>query len=703
MGQVLHTNKNRQEEEINKALELFKSTELETLKDMFVNLSTMHYPLQTIDKTTFQKAFNLPEGFSERLFSFFRDIDKHNNDNQINFREFAVGVAMCCKGNIAEKIKFLFNLYATKNEEYIEKENFEIMVKTTLSSTSKIKKSFYVANTPRAPHSTEFTLNSVTSPSVAHKKLYLEDDSKEEIISSKRNPMPTDDSPSRVDNSPVPNNIEKLALSPKQKTPEISETVPRADSSNSSPDNSPKDDYNNKLTPIPEDDGIGAKHHPEKVTIVLENSTTSPRMHAKDNSPRTGRSGFTSFTDLHNRGGDEESEATPTPSNNSQEADAIVQNAYDRYAIKKEGRLYIDEFTDWAGRNSHVCDFFERLFGIGLILLEDKDTEFEKEIKQCNLKDFELLHNLGRGRYGRVRLARHIKSGKLFALKIMKKSIILEDKQSSAVRIEKKIHSTIEHRFICKLWTTFHDDKNLYMVLEPSKGGSLLQALHRVSKFDKETARYYAAQIVLALQYIHDKGIVYRDLKLDNVLLNDDGSHIQLTDFGFAKYLRKDELTYSFLGTPEYTAPEIIMGIGYDDAVDWWALGVMIYKMMCGTSPFAADSRKAIFDNILAFKPKDLVFPEHFDQQTQDIIKLLLKRTPSKRLGKTKKSEIKQHPWFENVDWLILGHGNKPLFKTCVDVDQNAFMLGQEGAPPRDEESDESPVPESYKLLFNDF
>jgi len=247
-----------------------------------------------------------------------------------------------------------------------------------------------------------------------------------------------------------------------------------------------------------------------------------------------------------------------------------------------------------------------------------------------------------------------------------------------------------------------HDDRNLYMLLELAKGGSLLHAVKVCDKFDKESSRYYTAQIILGLEYIHNKGIIFRDLKLDNVLLSEDGLHIKLTDFGFANFLRNDETAHSFLGSPEYLAPEIIVGKGYNNAVDWWALGIMVYKMMCGKSPFTADSPKQLYDKILAFKTKDLVFPEFFDESTCSIIKMLLHTTPSKRLGKAK-YDIKLHPWFDGVDWLKLEHGTKLHFRTCVDIEPNTFLLGQEGAPPVEDNDVAVPVPESYKKLFTDF
>jgi len=262
---------------------------------------------------------------------------------------------------------------------------------------------------------------------------------------------------------------------------------------------------------------------------------------------------------------------------------------------------------------------------------------------------FSIGDTLGTGTFGRVRLVTYPveKEKRYFALKMLKKSEIIRLKQVEHIKAEKNILSTLAHPFIVNLYTTFQDEANLYMVMEYVIGGELFSQLRKVGRFSNDTSRFYAAEIVLALEYLHERNIVYRDLKPENLLIDRDG-HMKLTDFGFAKHV--EDRTWTLCGTPEYLAPEIIQSKGHGKAVDWWALGILIYEMLAGYPPFYDENPFGIYQKILAGK---IEFPHHFQKDAKDLVKKLLTADRTKRFGCSKDGadDIKHHKWFKPVDW----------------------------------------------------
>ena len=254
---------------------------------------------------------------------------------------------------------------------------------------------------------------------------------------------------------------------------------------------------------------------------------------------------------------------------------------------------------------------------------------------------------VGTGTFGRVRIVRHVKTGKYFALKILKKNEIIRLKQVEHILSEKHILAQIDHPFIVKLFATFKDAKNLYMLMEFVPGGEIFSHLRRAGRFTNETTKFYAASIVLAIQSLHQKDIVYRDLKPENLLLDQNG-FLKITDFGFAKVLT--DRTWTLCGTPEYLAPEIIQSKGHGKGVDWWALGILIYEMLAGYPPFYDENPFGIYQKILAGR---IEFPRHFDFHAKDLVKKLLVADRTKRLGNLKNGaeDIKKHKWFKGFDW----------------------------------------------------
>lgn len=268
------------------------------------------------------------------------------------------------------------------------------------------------------------------------------------------------------------------------------------------------------------------------------------------------------------------------------------------------------------------------------------------------LEDLELKTTLGTGTFGRVVLAQHKTTKKYFALKIMTISEVIRLKQVEHVRSEKAILQEVRHPFIVDMLWARHDETFLYMLLEYICGGELFSYLRNAGRFPSATCNFYAAEIVSSLEYLHSLKIVYRDLKPENLLLDQYG-HLKLTDFGFAKKL--DDRTWTLCGTPEYLAPEIIQSKGHNKAVDWWALGILIYEMLIGYPPFFDDNPFGIYQKILA---GTISWPRHVDPVAKDLIRKLLVQDRTKRLGNMKGGavDVKNHKWFRHLDWNEVYH-----------------------------------------------
>ncbi|DAA12566.1 TPA: protein kinase, X-linked-like [Bos taurus] len=307
------------------------------------------------------------------------------------------------------------------------------------------------------------------------------------------------------------------------------------------------------------------------------------------------------------------------------------------------------------------------------------------------------LDLLGTGTFGRVQLVQEKTSKHFFALKVMTIPDIIRLKQEQHVHNEKSVLKEVNHPFLVKLFWTGHDDRFLYMLMEFVPGGELFSYLRNRGRFSSNTGLFYAAEIVCAIEYLHSRDIVYRDLKPENILLDRDG-HVKLTDFGFAKKLV--DKTWTLCGTPEYLAPEVIQSKGHGRAVDWWALGILIFEMLSGFPPFFDDNAFGIYQKILAGK---IDFPRHLEFSVKDLIRKLLVTDRTRRLGNMKNGaeDVKQHRWFRVVDWGAVPERKlKPpiIPKLCSEDDTSNFE-----AYPENDWTSAPPVSQKELDVFKNF
>jgi serine/threonine protein kinase len=235
-------------------------------------------------------------------------------------------------------------------------------------------------------------------------------------------------------------------------------------------------------------------------------------------------------------------------------------------------------------------------------------------------------------------------------MKVLKKAQLLARKQVAHTQTERKVLEEIDNPFIVSLRFAFQTSDKLYMILDYFTGGELFFHLKQNGRFPEDRARFYAAEIVLALECLHQNGIIYRDLKPENVLLDGDG-HIKLTDFGLSKdSINGQSLTHTFCGTPEYLAPEVIYGAGYGKPVDWWSLGTLLYEMLTGLPPFYNENLHVMYEKIVRAK---LTFPSYLSSKSVSFLSALLERDPKKRLGggESDAEEVKKHIFFQDMNW----------------------------------------------------
>lgn len=267
--------------------------------------------------------------------------------------------------------------------------------------------------------------------------------------------------------------------------------------------------------------------------------------------------------------------------------------------------------------------------------------------KDLNVKMFKPVEMIGQGTYGRVWLVKHVETGQILAIKVMEKAWLKKADQISYVVRERQLLFEIQNQFIVKYAGAFQDRTRLYIAMEYIIGGELLRRINVMGKLKNDDARFYATEIILALEYLHTNNVVFRDLKPENILLDAVG-HVRLIDFGAARVV--DETTGccgSFCGSPYYIAPELLVSGYYDGrAVDFWCLGVVIYEMLAGGPPFRGNSANAIYASILH---EQVRIPAFIEADTKDLLEGLLTKDPLLRL--TDFASLKKHRFFKTIDW----------------------------------------------------
>ncbi|XP_030353036.1 ribosomal protein S6 kinase alpha-6 isoform X6 [Strigops habroptila] len=338
-----------------------------------------------------------------------------------------------------------------------------------------------------------------------------------------------------------------------------------------------------------------------------------------------------------------------------------------------------------------------------------KEIPITHHVKEgCEKADpaqFELLKVLGQGSFGKVFLVRKIigpDAGQLYAMKVLKKAS-LKVRDRVRTKMERDILVEVNHPFIVKLHYAFQTEGKLYLILDFLRGGDVFTRLSKEVMFTEEDVKFYLAELALALDHLHSLGIVYRDLKPENILL-DEAGHIKLTDFGLSKEsVDQEKKAYSFCGTVEYMAPEVVNRRGHNQSADWWSFGVLMFEMLTGTLPFQGKDRNETMNMILKAK---LGMPQFLSPEAQSLLRMLFKRNPSNRLGAGSDGveEIKRHPFFSTVDWNKLFRREiQPPFKPASGKPEDTFCFDPEFTAKTPKDSPGVPPSANAHQLFKGF
>ncbi|KAM5355809.1 hypothetical protein ACJ41O_002455 [Fusarium nematophilum] len=371
------------------------------------------------------------------------------------------------------------------------------------------------------------------------------------------------------------------------------------------------------------------------------------------------------------------------------EADDVVESnmlvdisVYDHAASGEEFLGHVDfqaskdqdtPVKGWFGLQGHADTMAENA-PTGEIYVEAFYRRSER--KHFGPTDFDILKLIGKGTFGQVYQVRKKDTQRIYAMKVLQKKVIVQKKEVAHTVGERNIlvrTAMSDSPFIVGLKFSFQTPSELYLVTDYMSGGELFWHLQKEGRFDEKRAKFYIAELILAIQHLHNNDIVYRDLKPENILLDANG-HIALCDFGLSKAnLTKNDTTNTFCGTTEYLAPEVLLDeSGYTKMVDFWSLGVLVFEMCCGWSPFYAEDTQQMYKNIAFGKVR---FPrDTLSQEGRNFVKGLLNRNPKHRLGATDDAEeLKRHPFFGDIDWTLLSKKLitppfKPKLKSETDV-----------------------------------
>eukprot|EP01125_Pyxidicula_operculata_P003948 TRINITY_DN1552_c0_g3_i4.p1 TRINITY_DN1552_c0_g3~~TRINITY_DN1552_c0_g3_i4.p1 ORF type:complete len:485 (+),score=110.46 TRINITY_DN1552_c0_g3_i4:160-1455(+) len=336
-------------------------------------------------------------------------------------------------------------------------------------------------------------------------------------------------------------------------------------------------------------------------------------------------------------------------------------------------------------------------------MIEDDKENKKTEI---SVEDFEMLKVIGKGSFGKVLLVRKkagLHAGKVFAMKCLNKAVIVQRNEVEHTKAEQSILTKLDFPFLVTLHYSFQTTHKLYFIMDYINGGELFYHLQKEKTFSEDRVRFYGAEIVVGIEYLHSAGVIYRDLKPENLLLTHEG-HIVMTDFGLSKegLHDRDDRTLTFCGTPEYLAPEILEGKGYGKEVDWWSFGTLMYEMLTGLPPFYCEDVQQMYTKIMT---AELELPDTLSPEATSLLQDLLSRDPSQRLQDS--DDIKKHKFFSSIDWdaLVQKKIKPPFVPEVHGEDDTSNIDSLFTCEPVDINDDlnEEPLPEQEQQRFEGF
>ena len=363
----------------------------------------------------------------------------------------------------------------------------------------------------------------------------------------------------------------------------------------------------------------------------------------------------------------------------------ISQRTYDRVKVAKE---YIEnKYNLKSVLSTKWSNILQKIQNLNInetqklkIINEINEIEIQKSRKireKQTIREYESLQIIGRGAFGEVHVCREIKTGKIYAVKKIKKDILIKKNQIIHIRSEQQFMSKVKSPWIVDLKASFQEDDYLYLVMEFCQGGDFMNLLIKRDILTEDEARFYTAELILAVESIHKLDCIHRDIKPDNILIDKNG-HIKLSDFGLAKIpenlgispipkknSKKNRLThqknYSCVGTAYYVAPEVLKKTGYSEDIDWWSVGVIFFEMLVGYAPFCSEDTKDVCYKVMNWK-KFLKIPDDvvLSPEAEDLIVKMINNS-DERLGKNGVEEIKRHPFFKNIDWNNIRNTKAPF------------------------------------------
>ncbi|XP_061882331.1 ribosomal protein S6 kinase alpha-2 isoform X1 [Entelurus aequoreus] len=372
-----------------------------------------------------------------------------------------------------------------------------------------------------------------------------------------------------------------------------------------------------------------------------------------------------------------------------------------KFTVRRWFSIYL---KNKAARNKNTTGFCQ-LEDESILKEIDISNHVKAGFEKADPSQFQLLKVLGQGSYGKVFLVRKIRGvdrGQLYAMKVLKKATLkVTDRVRS--KMERDILAEVNHPFIVKLHYAFQTEGKLYLILDFLRGGDLFTRLSKEVMFTEEDVKFYLAELALALDHLHSLGIIYRDLKPENILLDEEG-HIKITDFGLSKEaIDHDKRAYSFCGTIEYMAPEVVNRRGHTQSADWWSFGVLMFEMLTGSLPFQGKDRKETMALILKAK---LGMPQFLSPEVQSLLRALFKRNPANRLGAGPDGveEIKSHCFFASINWKKLYRKeSRPPFKPTVGRPEDTFHFDPEFTSRTPTDSPGLPPSANTHQLFRGF